>query len=162
MSTFYARETLPRQKKSGATRLLWSLFGACLFSAVLGYRPVIIVHGLFDSSGDFVNLLRFINQVSLRYLWRITPDSCHMRPIDLSNIDVFRSNKSDKALVEPETWTFTLPLATQSCFLGNYCVHLTMLALHTCFSLDKLFNTSAHYLSTLNWYIWLIVRCHKI
>ncbi|XP_041933021.1 lysosomal thioesterase PPT2 isoform X2 [Alosa sapidissima] len=62
MSVFCARVTLHHQKKSGATRLLWSLLGACFFSAVLGYRPVIIVHGLFDSSGDFVNLQRFINQ----------------------------------------------------------------------------------------------------
>ncbi|XP_062385776.1 lysosomal thioesterase PPT2-A-like [Sardina pilchardus] len=62
MSVFCARVTLHHQKKSGATRLLWSLLGACLLTAVLGYRPVIIVHGLFDSSGDFVNLQRFINQ----------------------------------------------------------------------------------------------------
>ncbi|CDQ91370.1 unnamed protein product [Oncorhynchus mykiss] len=49
-------------RKSGATRLLWSLFGACLVAAVIGYKPVVIVHGLFDSSGAFVELLRFINQ----------------------------------------------------------------------------------------------------
>ncbi|CAB1321119.1 unnamed protein product [Coregonus sp. 'balchen'] len=50
------------RRKSGATRLLWSLFGACLVAAVIGYKPVVIVHGLFDSSGEFVELLRFINQ----------------------------------------------------------------------------------------------------
>lgn len=53
------------RRKSGATRLLWSLFGACLVAAVIGYKPVVIVHGLFDSSGEFVELLRFINQVSV-------------------------------------------------------------------------------------------------
>ncbi|XP_055731889.1 lysosomal thioesterase PPT2-A-like [Salvelinus fontinalis] len=50
------------RRRSGATRLLWSLFGACLVAAVIGYKPVVIVHGLFDSSGEFVELLRFINQ----------------------------------------------------------------------------------------------------
>ncbi|XP_063041672.1 lysosomal thioesterase PPT2 [Engraulis encrasicolus] len=50
------------QRKSGAPRVLWCLLGACLFSAVLGYRPIVIVHGLFDSSTDFVNLIRFINE----------------------------------------------------------------------------------------------------
>ncbi|CAB1351311.1 unnamed protein product [Coregonus sp. 'balchen'] len=50
------------RRKSGATRLLWTLFGACLVAAVIGYKPVVIVHGLFDSSGQFVELLRFINQ----------------------------------------------------------------------------------------------------
>lgn len=49
---------------SGVTGLLYPLLGACLWAAALGYRPVIIVHGLFDSSGDFKNLQRFINEVS--------------------------------------------------------------------------------------------------
>ncbi|KAI3358717.1 hypothetical protein L3Q82_015126 [Scortum barcoo] len=49
-------------RSSGAARLLWPLLGACLWAAVVGYKPVIIVHGLFDSSGDFKNLQRFINQ----------------------------------------------------------------------------------------------------
>lgn len=49
---------------SGAAGLLYPLLGACLWAAVVGYKPVIIVHGLFDSSGDFKNLQRFINEVS--------------------------------------------------------------------------------------------------
>lgn len=44
--------------------MLYPLLGACLWASVLGYKPVIIVHGLFDSSEDFKNLKRFINQVS--------------------------------------------------------------------------------------------------
>lgn len=50
------------RRRSGAVGLLCPLLGACLWAAVVGYRPVIIVHGLFDSSGDFKNLLRFINE----------------------------------------------------------------------------------------------------
>ncbi|KAM9415032.1 lysosomal thioesterase PPT2-A-like isoform 2-T2 [Salvelinus alpinus] len=50
------------RRKRGVTRLLWTLFGACLVATVIGYKPVVIVHGLFDSSGVFVELLRFINQ----------------------------------------------------------------------------------------------------
>lgn len=52
------------RKSSGAAGLLCPLLGACLWAAVVGYKPVIIVHGLFDSSGDFKNLQRFINEVS--------------------------------------------------------------------------------------------------
>lgn len=52
------------RRRSGAAGLLCPLLGACLWAAVVAHRPVIIVHGLFDSSGDFKNLLRFINQVS--------------------------------------------------------------------------------------------------
>lgn len=44
--------------------LLYPLLGACLWASVVGFKPVVIIHGLFDSSGDFKNLLRFINQVS--------------------------------------------------------------------------------------------------
>lgn len=51
-------------RSSGAVGLLYPLLGACLWAAVVGYKPVIIVHGLFDSSGDFKNLQRFINEVS--------------------------------------------------------------------------------------------------
>lgn len=50
----------------GVAALLYPLLGACLWASVLGYKPVVIIHGLFDSSGDFKNLLRFINQVSDR------------------------------------------------------------------------------------------------
>lgn len=53
-----------RNSSSGVTELLYPLLVACLWAAVAGYKPVIIIHGLFDSSGDFKNLLRFINQVS--------------------------------------------------------------------------------------------------
>lgn len=49
---------------AAAARMLWPLVGACMAVAVLGYKPVIVVHGLFDSSSDFENLLRFINLVS--------------------------------------------------------------------------------------------------
>uniref|UniRef100_A0A3B4GIG3 palmitoyl-CoA hydrolase n=1 Tax=Pundamilia nyererei TaxID=303518 RepID=A0A3B4GIG3_9CICH len=51
-----------RRSSSGAAGLLWPLLGACLWASVVGYKPVIIVHGLFDSSGDFINLQRFINE----------------------------------------------------------------------------------------------------
>lgn len=50
------------QRKNGDARLLWSLLVACLWAAVIGYKPVIIVHGLFDSSGEFATLQRFINE----------------------------------------------------------------------------------------------------
>uniref|UniRef100_A0A8C6LXR8 palmitoyl-CoA hydrolase n=1 Tax=Nothobranchius furzeri TaxID=105023 RepID=A0A8C6LXR8_NOTFU len=51
-----------RSRSSGAAALLCPLLGACLWSAVVGYKPVIVVHGLFDSSEDFKNLQRFINE----------------------------------------------------------------------------------------------------
>lgn len=54
------------KSSSGAAGLLCPLLGACLWAAVVGYKPVIIVHGLFDSSGDFQNLQRFISEVSDR------------------------------------------------------------------------------------------------
>lgn len=43
--------------------LLLSLFLLKCSVCVLGYKPVIIIHGLFDTSADFINLKRFINQV---------------------------------------------------------------------------------------------------
>lgn len=49
--------------RGGAVRALWPLLFACLAATVIGYKPVIVVHGLFDGSSDFVNLLRFINEV---------------------------------------------------------------------------------------------------
>ncbi|KAM4630911.1 lysosomal thioesterase PPT2 isoform 2-T2 [Polymixia lowei] len=54
--------TVSSRRRSGATRLLWQVLGACLWVAVIGYRPVVIVHGLFDSSGEFTALQRFINE----------------------------------------------------------------------------------------------------
>ncbi|MEQ2160616.1 hypothetical protein GOODEAATRI_001126 [Goodea atripinnis] len=51
-----------RRRFSGAAGLLWPLLVACLWAAVVGYKPVIIVHGLFDSSEDFKTLKRFINE----------------------------------------------------------------------------------------------------
>lgn len=60
-----ARLGMMRRSRSGAAGLLlWPLLGACLWATVVGYKPVIIVHGLFDSSGDFKHLERFINEVS--------------------------------------------------------------------------------------------------
>ncbi|XP_072530398.1 lysosomal thioesterase PPT2 isoform X2 [Salminus brasiliensis] len=46
----------------GLLGLLVCLLASCLLAAVLSHRPVIIVHGLFDSSADFITLRRFINQ----------------------------------------------------------------------------------------------------
>lgn len=51
-------------KSSWVFTLLHPLLGACLWASVAGYKPVIIVHGLFDSSVDFKHLKLFINQVS--------------------------------------------------------------------------------------------------
>lgn len=58
------RRRTSRRSSSGVAGLLCPLLGACLWATVVGYKPVIIVHGLFDSSGDFINLKRFINEVS--------------------------------------------------------------------------------------------------
>lgn len=52
-----------RRRVSEAAGLLCPLLGACLWAAVVGYKPVVIVHGLFDSSEDFKILQRFINEV---------------------------------------------------------------------------------------------------
>lgn len=52
-----------RESSGGTVRLLWPLLGACLWAAAVAFKPVVIVHGLFDSSGDFKNLQRFINEV---------------------------------------------------------------------------------------------------
>ncbi|KAF7210891.1 lysosomal thioesterase PPT2 isoform X1 [Nothobranchius furzeri] len=57
-----SRFATERSRSSGAAALLCPLLGACLWSAVVGYKPVIVVHGLFDSSEDFKNLQRFINE----------------------------------------------------------------------------------------------------
>ncbi|XP_067267003.1 lysosomal thioesterase PPT2 isoform X2 [Chanodichthys erythropterus] len=40
---------------------VWSLVAVCVLCVCVAYKPVIIVHGLFDSSADFINLHRFIN-----------------------------------------------------------------------------------------------------
>ncbi|XP_078272065.1 lysosomal thioesterase PPT2-A-like [Rhinoraja longicauda] len=40
----------------------WSLLAAVLLGASQCYRPVIVVHGLFDSPGDMLILKDFINQ----------------------------------------------------------------------------------------------------
>lgn len=58
------RSSRRRRQGSGVAGLLYPLLGACLWAAVVAHKPVIIVHGLFDSSEDFKNLLRFINEVS--------------------------------------------------------------------------------------------------
>lgn len=57
------RTTTRKTRSSWVSALLFPLLGACLWASVVGYKPVIIVHGLFDSSEDFKNLKRFINQV---------------------------------------------------------------------------------------------------
>lgn len=51
-------------RSSWLSALLLPLLAAGLWASVVGYKPVVIVHGLFDSSEDFKNLKRFINQVS--------------------------------------------------------------------------------------------------
>lgn len=56
--------TQTRWRSNWVSALLFPLLAACLWASVVGYKPVIIVHGLFDSSEDFKNLKRFINQVS--------------------------------------------------------------------------------------------------
>lgn len=66
MSSPRRRRRSSSSSSSGVAGLLYPLLGACLWATVVGYKPVIIVHGLFDSSGDFKNLQRFINQVSGR------------------------------------------------------------------------------------------------
>uniref|UniRef100_A0A8C2J9S5 palmitoyl-CoA hydrolase n=1 Tax=Cyprinus carpio TaxID=7962 RepID=A0A8C2J9S5_CYPCA len=40
---------------------VWSLVAVCVLCVCVAYKPVIIVHGLFDSPADFINLRRFIN-----------------------------------------------------------------------------------------------------
>ncbi|XP_043090046.1 lysosomal thioesterase PPT2 [Puntigrus tetrazona] len=40
---------------------VWSLLAVCVLCVCVAYKPVIIIHGLFDSSADFINLHRFIN-----------------------------------------------------------------------------------------------------
>lgn len=59
-----SRRTGTGTGSSWVAALLYPLLGACLWASAVGYKPVVIIHGLFDSSGDFKNLLRFINQVS--------------------------------------------------------------------------------------------------
>lgn len=75
---------------SGAASLLWPLLGACLWAAVFAYRPVVIVHGLFDSSGDFKNLQRFINEVSGRthQMWSFRELTDEGRPSGSSHLSL--------------------------------------------------------------------------
>ncbi|XP_026086023.1 lysosomal thioesterase PPT2 isoform X1 [Carassius auratus] len=40
---------------------VWSLVTVCVLCVCVAYKPVIIIHGLFDTSADFINLHRFIN-----------------------------------------------------------------------------------------------------
>uniref|UniRef100_A0A8C1YL40 Uncharacterized protein n=1 Tax=Cyprinus carpio TaxID=7962 RepID=A0A8C1YL40_CYPCA len=42
---------------------VWSLVAVCVLCVCVAYKPVIIIHGLFDTSADFINLHRFINLV---------------------------------------------------------------------------------------------------
>ncbi|KAG7469624.1 hypothetical protein MATL_G00130790 [Megalops atlanticus] len=48
--------------KNGSAKLLSTFLGVCFAVAVVGYKPVIIVHGLFDGSKEFTYLVRLINQ----------------------------------------------------------------------------------------------------
>ncbi|XP_051526796.1 lysosomal thioesterase PPT2-A-like isoform X2 [Myxocyprinus asiaticus] len=41
---------------------MWSLLAVCVLCVCVAYKPVIVVHGLFDSSANFINLNKFINQ----------------------------------------------------------------------------------------------------
>ncbi|KAF6717155.1 Lysosomal thioesterase PPT2-A [Oryzias melastigma] len=51
------------KRSTGAlARLFLPLLGACFWAAGAAYKPVIIVHGLFDSSQNLLNLQRFINE----------------------------------------------------------------------------------------------------
>ncbi|KAL4629624.1 lysosomal thioesterase PPT2-like [Arapaima gigas] len=59
-------ESGPSSRRSGrgcrgSPWMLPPLVCAWLAAAVAAYRPVVVVHGLFDSSSDFDNLLRFID-----------------------------------------------------------------------------------------------------
>jgi len=45
-------------------KCVWSLVAVCVLCVCVAYKPVIIVHGLFDTSADFINLHRFINLVN--------------------------------------------------------------------------------------------------
>lgn len=58
-----AHSTLAHRRGSGgAGLLLLQLLAVCLWAAAVGFKPVIVVHGLFDSSSDFQTLKRFINE----------------------------------------------------------------------------------------------------
>lgn len=48
--------------------VIWAVF---LLSSVMGYRPVIIVHGILDGPRQFETLAKFINQVRSSYLFNI-------------------------------------------------------------------------------------------
>ncbi|XP_051949400.1 lysosomal thioesterase PPT2-A-like isoform X3 [Xyrauchen texanus] len=41
---------------------MWSLLAVCVLCVCVAYKPVIVIHGLFDSSANFFNLHKFINQ----------------------------------------------------------------------------------------------------
>lgn len=69
MQDFCPRSRTRRTGSSRVSALLYPLLGACFWASVSGYKPVIIVHGLFDSSEDFKNLKLFINQVSRATMW---------------------------------------------------------------------------------------------
>ncbi len=46
--------------------VIWAVF---LLSSGMGYRPVIIVHGILDGPRQFETLTKFINQVRSSYLF---------------------------------------------------------------------------------------------
>ncbi|KAJ8354529.1 hypothetical protein SKAU_G00220960 [Synaphobranchus kaupii] len=58
MSVFSFRDT----RRSGASQLICMLLSVSLAVEIVGYKPVIIVHGLFDSSKELVDLTRLIKK----------------------------------------------------------------------------------------------------
>ncbi|XP_064206323.1 lysosomal thioesterase PPT2-A-like [Anguilla rostrata] len=58
MSVFSFRGT----RRSGASGFICMLLSVSFAVYVVGYKPVIIVHGLFDSPKELVNLSRFISK----------------------------------------------------------------------------------------------------
>lgn len=63
LSRWSSSSSSNNNNNSEAHGLLYPLLLLYLCASVVSYKPVVIVHGLFDSSGDFRNLLRFINEV---------------------------------------------------------------------------------------------------
>ncbi|KAB5565322.1 hypothetical protein PHYPO_G00239980 [Pangasianodon hypophthalmus] len=51
-----------RGKCAHSSVLVCCLLLCSVCVCVLGYKPVIVIHGLFDTSADFINLKRYINQ----------------------------------------------------------------------------------------------------
>ncbi|KAI1886096.1 hypothetical protein AGOR_G00210500 [Albula goreensis] len=52
----------PNTERSGGSLLVWMLCSMSLAVVAMGYKPVIIVHGLLDGPRQFGELVRYINQ----------------------------------------------------------------------------------------------------